>query len=273
LDTLAQVVGLNREQLLAYLQTGGLGFARILTAIGLVPFLGGKLVRMQIKMSIATAIFLLLAPAIISDPGVPPPALEAFLFTFLLLKEILIGFVIGFTAGLVFHAVEASGRFLDLARGASMAQIYTPQLGAQVSLFGQLNVQLTIVVFFLLDGHHFFLRAFGRSFQLLPVGTFPTFAPGLSPLAEHFIHVTSGLFVVALQLAAPAAAATFITDIFLGIANKVSPQIQVFFLGMPLKAMLGILMMFIVLALWKTEVSRAIAGGMEEMVRAIHLLI
>lgn len=272
MDTLGQLVGLTQEQMLAYIQTGGLAFARILVAISIVPFFGGKLVKMRIKMSIATAIFLVMAPAVLPEAGVPPPTHDAFVFAFLLGKEILLGFVIGFLAGMVFHVVEASGRFLDFARGASMAQMYTPQLGTQVSLFGQLYVQMTIVIFFIIRGHFYFLDGFAMSFERLPVGSVPMFAPGLSPLAELMIRVTGDLFLVALQLSAPAIAATFITDIFLGIANKVAPQIQVFFLGMPLKAMLGILMMFVVLALFEKEVARAVRVGFSHMAEAVRIL-
>ena len=273
MDLLSEIVGLSQTQILAYIQTASLAFARILTAISIVPFFGGKIIKMRIKMSIGVAIFLLLSPAVLPEPGMPPPAEEAFFFAFLLGKEVLIGFVIGFLAAMVFHIVEASGRILDLARGASMAQVFTPQMGGQVSLFGQLWVQMTIVLFFLIDGHHYFLQAFARSFELLPVGGVPTLRPGLSPLPEMMIRVTGDLFLVALQLAAPAVAATYITDVFLGIANKVAPNVQVFFLGMPVKAMLGILMMFIVLALFKTEVVRAITGGLEEIDRAVRLLM
>jgi flagellar biosynthetic protein FliR len=173
---------------------------------------------------------------------------------------------------MVFHIVEASGRFLDFARGASMAQIFTPQLGTQVSLFGQLYVQMTIVIFFIIRGHYYFLEGFAMSFERLPVGTLPGFAPGMGPLPELMIRVTADLFLVALQLSAPAVAATFIADVFLGIANKVAPQVQVFFLGMPLKAMLGILMVFIVLALFEKEVGRAIRAGFGHMREAVGIL-
>ena len=100
----------------------------------------------------------------------------------------------------------------------------------------------------------------------------PILLPGASPLAEMIIRMTGDLLLVALQLAAPAVAATFITDVFLGIANKVAPQIQVFFLGMPIKAMLGILMMFIVLALWKTEVVKGIQASLRDMWRVVEMM-
>jgi flagellar biosynthetic protein FliR len=273
MSLISELSGFSQEQLLAYLQTSGLGFARILTAISIVPFFGGKIVRARIKMSIATAIFLLLAPAILPPAGVPPPAANVFSFTFLLAKEIFIGLIMGWLAGLIFHIVEASGRFLDLARGASMAQMFTPQLGAQVSLFGQLYVQMTIVIFFAIGGHQYFLHGLGKSFLLLPVDQYPVLQGQLGSVADTCIRVSAQLFTIALQLAAPAAAATFIADVFLGIANKVAPQVQVFFLGMPIKAMLGILMIFIVLALWKTEVARHTVSGLQEMMRTVHMMV
>ncbi len=268
---IVRALGLNQATIMETFQIGALAFTRLLVAITLVPFFGGKIVKQRVKMGIATALFLVVAPAAFPTDG-DPIRLTGGIFTILLMKEAIVGFVIGFLVALLFHAVEAAGRFVDFTRGASMAQIMAPQVGSQVSLFGQIYLQMTIVIFLAIGGHHAFLRGLARSYELIPVTELPVLAGGGSVLGDFLIHSTSNLFGIALQLAAPAAVATFVTDVFLGIANKVAPQIQVFFLGMPLKAMVGILMIFLVLGLLKTEIIRSAGGALDDMSNGIRLL-
>jgi len=268
---LARALGLNEAAILETFQLGALAFTRILVAISLVPFFGGKIIKQRVKMGVATALFLVLAPAAFPAEG-EPIRLTSGIFALLLMKEAIVGFVIGFLVALLFHAVEAAGRFIDLARGASMAQLMAPQVGSQVSLFGQIYLQVTIVIFLAIGGHHAFLRGLGRSFELIPVTELPAMVRGGEALGSLMIQTTSNLFGIALQLAAPAAVATFVTDVFLGIANKVAPQIQVFFLGMPLKAMIGILMIFFVFGMLKDEIVRTTGRAIDDMSNGIRLL-
>lgn len=276
MNELARVIGMSEASILETFQLGALAFTRILVAISMVPFFGGKIVKQRVKMGIAFAIFLVLAPAAFPENKEGPPAFSsAGVFGVLLIKEAFIGFVIGFLLALVFHVVEAAGRFIDLARGASMAQVFAPHVGSQVSLFGQIYLQVTILIFLMVGGHYHFLRGLARSFDLIPIDEMPVFAAGGELLANHVITTTSKLFGIALQLAAPAAVATFVTDVFLGIANKVAPQVQVFFLGMPLKAMVGILMIYLVFSMLAGEHGelRATLGrAIEDMEEGILLL-
>lgn len=268
---LARALGLDEATFLGTLQIGALAYTRILVAITLVPFFGGKLVKQRVKMGIATALFLVLAPAAFPEES-EPVTFTGGIFALLLMKEAFVGLVIGFLVALLFHAVEAAGRFIDFARGASMAQLMAPQVGSQVSLFGQIYLQMTIVIFLAIGGHHAFLRGLGRSYELIPVTELPAMVGGGQAIGTLLIQSTSNLFGIALQLAAPAAAATFVTDVFLGIANKVAPQIQVFFLGMPLKAMVGILMVFLVFGLLKDEIIRTTGRVIDDMSEGIRVL-
>lgn len=225
---------------------GALTAARIIPIFTLAPFLGGKLVPGTIKIAISLTFVVMVFPMVASrtpDLNAMSPALLVALF----LKEIAVGVVIGFLSSLPFFAAEAAGRLADTGRGANMSEVLVPQLGTRSSPLGDLSLQLAIVIFWAMDGHLLFFNALASSYEALPITGFPSVAAaqGVGNLA---VYATSHLILVTLGLAAPVLAATFLTDLSLGLVNRVSPQIQVFFVGMPAKALIGVMVMMLAFA-------------------------
>jgi flagellar biosynthetic protein FliR len=223
----------------AFILVVGLIMARMIPLLTMNPFLGGQLMPQNVKTGIAILIAALVYKPLTAGFAHPIPT-ETLPYMALLLKETLFGACLGFLSALVFLAVQTGGRILDLARGANMANILAPQTGEQVSLMGELQFQMSIVLFFMLDGHHFFLRALYKSFELVPLEDFPNFVHNVRPPALYLAWASGQLFVIALLLAAPVVVATFLTDLVFGIMNRVSPQINVFFLAQPVKMIVGL---------------------------------
>ncbi len=235
------------------LAISGLIFARLIPAVFLAPFLGGQMVPARVKIGTGVALVIVLYFPVSSALESPPP-LEVLPMVSLLGKEVFLGLVMGFIAAMFFYIVEAAGRVLDTHRGMGTASLHAPQMKAQVSLFGQLNLQLTIVLFLLMNGHIYFLKALMTSFQIIPITSFPVFKPGLSPFIEWIAKYAGTLFSVAIQLFAPAFLAIFFTDLTMGIANRVAPQINVFMLSLPIKMMVGTLMVLLILSLLVAQI-------------------
>jgi type III secretion protein T len=234
---------LDPGRIIAY---GGLGAARVVPIFLIAPFFGQKLVPQTVRVGIAIAMVAVVWPAVAQ--GTPDPSrLGAATLVALFLKEIVLGTLVGFLAAIPFWAAEAAGRLVDGARGASNQEIVVPQLGSQSSPLGSLGLQLAVVAFFAMDGHLLFLRALGESYRAVPVLGFPRviLGGGASDLA---VDATSRLILAALGLAAPALAALLLADVALGLVNRVSPHIQVYFLGMPLKSALGVVVFMIAIA-------------------------
>ncbi|MBK8229767.1 MAG: flagellar biosynthetic protein FliR [Candidatus Eisenbacteria bacterium] len=216
-----------------------LTFGRSLPTLFLNPFLGGQMVPAQVKMGTAAAFAVLLLPQLLSAPGY---ALHTAPFGWLMAKELVIGLTLGFLSSIVFWSFATAGRLIDTQRGANMAETMVYQMKERTSFLGQLYLQVAIVVFLLLNGHHLFIRGYVHSFELLPVWTFPSFSMGPEPILNELIGLTGNLFVVALQLAAPAVIALFLTDVAFGILNRAAPQVNVFNLSQPVKMGLGLLL-------------------------------
>lgn len=223
----------------AFILVVGLIMARMIPILMMNPFLGGQVMPQNLKTGFAILIAALVYKPLTANLAHPIP-LDTLPYMALLLKELVFGACIGYLSSLVFLAIQAGGRILDLARGANMANILAPQTGEQVSLMGEIQFQFSIVLFFLLDGHHFFLRALFKSFELVPLEDFPGFVQHAKTSALFVAWASGQVFVIALLLAAPVLVATLLADLVFGIINRVSPQINVFFLAQPVKMIAGL---------------------------------
>lgn len=225
---------------------GALAAARVLPIFAIAPFAGGRLVPAPIRIAVSLAFVALLWPAL--HAATPDVArLGGAAFAGLILKELVIGAVLGFLVALPFWAAEAAGRLADTARGANLSEVLVPQTGTTTSPLGDLSLQLAIVVFFAVDGHLLFLRSLATSYEGLPLVGFPT-SPTPAAVTDLAVDATSRMILAALGMAAPVLAALFLADVALGLLNRVSPSIGVYFVGMPAKAVLGILVFLLGLA-------------------------
>lgn len=226
----------------------GLCFARLVSFFSIVPFFGGGAVPARVKVATAMAMVVILYPSVAATvPENQPLGFGALGFIALLTKEVFIGFTLGFIASLVFEAVQVAGRIVDSQRGSTMAELYAPQLQTRVSELGQFKLQLAIVIFIAVGAHRLFIRSLLQSYEFIPALAFPKFAPGWSPGAEMIVKLTASVLSIGLQLAAPALIALLLTDLFFGIINRVAPQVNVFFLSMPVKMLVGIVVVLIAL--------------------------
>lgn len=226
----------------------GLSFARLVSFFSMVPFFGGASVPARVKVATAMSLVVILYPSLeASIPAGQPLGFGPLGFIALLAKEVLVGYSLGFIASLVFEAVQVAGRVSDFQRGSTMGELYAPQLQSRVSELGQFKLQLAIVLFIALGAHRLFIGAMLRSYEFIPALGFPKFTSGWSPAAELIVVMTASVFSIGLQLAAPVLIALLLTDLFFGIINRVAPQVNVFFLSMPVKMLVGVIVILIIL--------------------------
>lgn len=234
--------------------TVALLMARILPVIILSPFLGGDVLPTEVKIGLGVLLSIVLFPFVSSQvTSIPTTALP---FIMVLLKELFIGVCLSFIVNMVFEAARVAGTIADTLGGTAMAQLHVPQIQQQVSIFGTLKLQFTVVLFLTLNGHHVVINALADSLNSIPLDRFPAFSGGVWPFFDLMIRVSADLFLVGIALAAPVLLATFLTDLSLGMINKVAPQIQVFFISMAVKPMVAVLMVLVALHLMSSRLVR-----------------
>ncbi len=218
--------------------------ARVLPVIILTPFLGGETVPSEVKLGLGVMLGGVLFPAMAAQMKSVP--ISALIFIALMLKELFLGLTLSLIVGMVFDAAQTAGNLVDTMSGTNQAQLMVPQLGTQVSLFSNLQLQLSTVIFLTLGGHHVVIQTLGESLDQIPLNAFPGFHGGLArwEFYDTVLRVFGDLVRIALALASPVLLATFLTDLALGMINRVAPQVQVFFVSMQIKPAVTILIMF-----------------------------
>jgi type III secretory pathway component EscT len=155
-----------------------------------------------------------------------------------MIKEIFLGYIFGFFLGLPFLIVSTSGLFIDHQRGAASLMTNDPTIQNQTSPVGTLYNLILISTFWAMNGPFYVLDTLYLSYDLIPPGTWinPIFLAEHSAVHERLINALYIFTALSLQLAMPAFLAILMTDTFLGIINRLAPNVQITFLGMGLKS-------------------------------------
>lgn len=151
-----------------------------------------------------------------------------------LVLEAVVGAALGFLVSLVFSAVQAAGNLIDLFGGFQLAQAFDPQNMTSGAQFSRLYNLTCLVLLFASGAYQVLIAGLARSFDAVPVGA------GLD-LAKMASAVTTGLtdmFLAALQIAGPLLVVLFLTDVGLGLLTRVSPSLNAFAMGFPLKILM-----------------------------------
>lgn len=217
---------------------------RIAPIVVLAPFLGAKIAPVMARMGFAIFISILFLPIIVQHATQPMGFTNAFIGY--AAKELLIGFFIGFYISIPFSIVQSSGIIIDYLRGASIMQSQDPSMQSQSSPIGILYNYILITVFFSIQGPFHFFEAIATSYEIIPADRFinPIFFSMKLPFWQTSADLISKIVSIAIQLAAPCLVAILMAEMFLGIANRLAPQVQIAFLGMSIKSLLGLILLW-----------------------------
>ncbi len=238
-------------------------FARVTSFIVIVPGFSHKSFPNTAKVFLGLTISLLVYTTL----PVTPVYSEIILFMLALFRETLIGLAMGFSAKLIFAGIEMAGTLIDFQVGYSIGAVYDPNSGVNSSYYGRLFYWMGIMVFFLLDLHHLLIKSLMNSFNVMAPGElgFGNFH------LEGLLYMFSYSFKIAFSIAAPMIVVLLVTDIVMGLISRTVPQINVFMLGMPLKALLGMIIFFLLVTSFMTHIGKALMLMPEYMEKMMQL--
>ena len=218
---------------------------RLIAAFMIIPIFSKQVLPGLIRNGVASSLALFVYP--ITAAGAPAEELGLISGFVILIKETVIGFLIGYVAAAMFWAIESSGFFIDNQRGATMASSVDPLTGSQTSPMGIFLVQALAVVFFISGGFLLFMGALYNSYQLWPVFSFyPQLEWDAMP---YFLAMFDRIMALAVLLAAPMIITMFMAEFSLGLISRFAPQLNVFFLAMPVKSAVGVFMLILAIGL------------------------
>jgi len=217
-----------------------LSLFRLAPIVVMPPFFGGKLLPGSTKIGFVLILSMIFLPLIVHNTTVKLEV--SMFFTALALKELLVGFFLAFFVSIPFFVVQSSGVIIDYMRGASIFQQQDPLLQNQASPFGMLFNFILIYMFYQIDGPFLFLSAVEKSYRVLPADVFlpSLFFDLKSPIWAQCVGLLNTVAALSIQLAAPGMLSILMTEVFLGVANRLAPQVQIAFLGMSLKSFVGV---------------------------------
>lgn len=217
-------------------------FARIGTMMMLMPAFGEKSIPVRVRLTIALAVTLIMVPLVRSKVGPVPESLNALGLMFF--WEMGVGFALGSCARLVVSTLHTAGTTIAFQAGLGFATAFDATQGSQGALIGNFLSLVGLTLIFVLDMHHVILGGIYDSYTLFTPGArFP-----VGDFSQLALETVSESFKVAMQLAAPFIVFGLVFYVGLGVLARLMPQLQVFFVAMPINIMIGFLLLMVLLA-------------------------
>ncbi|PLS16690.1 flagellar type III secretion system protein FliR [Bacillus sp. M6-12] len=187
---------------------------------------------------------------------VDAPILEIDAAYFLLiLKEALVGLLIGFVSYMILSAIQIAGGLIDFQSGFAIANVIDPQTGVQSPLMGQYLYTIALLFLLAADGHHLLMDGIFYSYQFIPLDQ--AWIPfGDENLLEFVVNAFNRSFIISFQMSIPVVGSLFLVDLGLGIVARTVPQLNIFVVGMPLKVGASFIVVMIVMGMMMMVVSR-----------------
>ncbi len=165
------------------------------------------------------------------------------ILTLFIIKEIIVGLIIGFVTHVIFSSLYFAGQIIDMKTGFGIVNVLDPQTSTQVPIMGNFLYIFTLVAFISMDGHLMLIKALAQSFDVVPIGNMHI----SEETVAEFVTMLRDTFIIGFKISAPVVAAIFLTEVALGILARTMPQMNVFMVGMPLKIIIGLFTMMIML--------------------------
>jgi flagellar biosynthesis protein FliR len=251
------------EDLLRTLAIFGLGGARTVPFVWLIPAFGGPNLPARVRLALGFGLAALCFPLIAGRIPSGGPVL----WVLLSLREAGVGLAMGFVAACMFRAVESAGRLTDMVRGANLAEAIAPDEGGRSSPLGDLLLLLAVAAFLELGGAGILATALARSYEAIPV-TAQSGPASVQGAAFLIIAASAKLIEAAVGLAAPALIALLLVDLIVGAVGRALPHMPLYFVGMPAKALVGVGVVLAGLATLDSALSVGFRGFLALLERA-----
>ncbi|MFZ0763953.1 flagellar biosynthetic protein FliR [Bradyrhizobium sp.] len=217
-------------------------FARVGAMVMLLPGLGESNIPVRIKLAMALLLTLIILPLHRADYHIDLTSMAALLV--MMIYEILIGIVLGATARVTLAALQVAGAVIAQQLGLGFVTSVDPTQGQQGVLIGNFLTLLGVTMLFATDSHYLVIAALNDSYSI--------FMPGevvpAGDVAALATRAFSAAFKIGMQLSAPFLVFGLVFNVGLGVLARLMPQMQVYFVGVPLSIMSGFLIFGVVLA-------------------------
>jgi flagellar biosynthetic protein FliR len=217
-------------------------FVRVAALIATAPYFSSGSFPVRIKIFLAMALSVMLFPVIPANSVMLPNDAHSLQIVILIVKEVLVGAAMGLAGQIIFAGVEMGGALMSINIGLGFARVVDPVTQGNKPLVAQLFGLLGILVFIIIGGDTYYIQVLAKSFSIVPIGK-----ADIAMSAPVFIKMATYLFVVGVQMAAPFIIVLFLLDVSLAIFARIMPQVNIFFVALPLKLGGGMILLLLIL--------------------------
>ncbi len=224
-----------------FLSAMTLGLVRVSGMVVFAPFFSSAVIPSRAKAVFVLSVTYLLAPLVAGLPGA-----RAEVSFGSLLGELAVGLIYGLTLALLNEMLLFAGQIAGMQFSFSLVNLLDPATAIQTPLLGELFQLMGTLVMITAGLDRILLASMVRSFRAVPLGGF-AMAPATT---LGIVQAAGGIFLAAVELAAPVLAATLLIEVAVALMGKLSPQLPVMSLTVPLKTLTGFAVLTGSLALW-----------------------
>ncbi|MFT4143815.1 MAG: flagellar biosynthetic protein FliR [Mobilitalea sp.] len=238
---------------------------RITGFIVTAPFFSLRNVTFQVKAGLA---IFLAAILFYTVPYATPEYVGILDYTIIVVKEALLGAIMGFFANIAYHIIAFVGEIIDMEIGFSMINELDPATNIQTTITANVYGYLILLMMIITDMHHYFLRAVIDSFQVIGLGQM-TLNPASYKLMAKFL---ADYFIIGFQIVLPVYAAILVVNTILAILAKIAPQMNMFVIGIQIKIFVGLIVLVLIVQLIPTVADFIFDEMKELLVSSLRLL-
>jgi flagellar biosynthetic protein FliR len=235
-------------------------FARVGTMVMMMPGIGEMNMPARVRLTIALVLTAILLPAHQSAFTINLTALGPVIM--MVFQEIMIGAVLGLTARLAVSCLQVAGSVIAQQLGLGFVTAVDPTQNQQGLLVGNFLAVLGITLIFATDMHHLVIVALNDSYSIFAPGEVPI----IGDIAQHITRVIAASFKIGIQLSAPFLVFGLLFNLGLGVLSRLMPQMQVFFIGLPLSILLGLLLLLVVIGAMMGTFIGYVEGVLNDMI-------
>lgn len=225
------------------------------------PFFSQRNVPVRVKSGIAIFISIIVFFAI---PLSLPEYYGIIGFSIIVIKEAIAGALMGLFSNIAYQILAYAGQIMDMQIGFSMVSQLDPNTGYQTTITATFYSHLVMLMMIITNLHHYFIKAVVDSYKVIGLGE-AILSPNMYQLMLRFIV---DYFIIAMRIVLPIFAAILVVNTVLGILAKVAPQMNMFVIGMQLKILVGLSVLYLVIGL-VPSVADFIFNEMIELFKAV----
>ncbi|WP_213981690.1 flagellar biosynthetic protein FliR [Sphingomonas sp. dw_22] len=232
-------------------------FARVGSVLMLLPVFGEDAIPGRIRLMIAFA----MSAALYGLIGAPArAAVEAgAVLPAVLIAELMTGLAMGMIVKILFFSISMAGSIVSTQVGLSSAVIFDPAQSGTAPMLSKFVGLAAALMCMGMQVHHLWIGAIVHSYQTFPIGGLPP----MHDFAQLAVEATSRSMMLGISLAAPLLVYGIVFNVALGLAARVAPAIQVFFIAQPLNLLLGLALTATTIGTMLTVFTQAMGDAMQ----------